>query len=88
LDVRLIVQYLGRDVEEAREVCVESHGVGPVGRPLRVIVRGVAAQPERAFYESDEWRHGPREAIVSRIEDDYSVALPRSALLRAPTRHD
>lgn len=34
-----------------------------------------------AFYGSDEWRHGPREAIVSRIESDISVVLPRSALL-------
>jgi hypothetical protein len=29
-----------------------------------------------AFYGSDEWRHGPREAIVSRIESDISVVLP------------
>jgi len=29
-----------------------------------------------SFYGSDEWRHGPREAIVSRIESDISVMLP------------
>jgi hypothetical protein len=28
-----------------------------------------------AFYGSDEWRHGPREAIVSRIEHHVSIAL-------------
>ncbi len=27
------------------------------------------------FYGSDEWRHGPREAIVSRIESMISVVI-------------
>lgn len=27
------------------------------------------------FYGSDEWRNGPREAVVSRIESDISVVL-------------
>lgn len=35
-----------------------------------------------AFYGSDEWRHGPREAIVSRIERSSSVVLPADALSR------
>jgi NIPSNAP len=35
-----------------------------------------------AFYGSDEWRHGPREAIVSRIESDISVVLPAESVLR------
>ena len=35
-----------------------------------------------AFYGSDEWRHGPREAIVSRIESSSSVVLPADALSR------
>jgi hypothetical protein len=29
-----------------------------------------------AFYGSDEWRNGPREAIVSRIESSISVVMP------------
>jgi hypothetical protein len=29
-----------------------------------------------AFYGSDEWRNGPREAIVSRIESSISVVVP------------
>jgi hypothetical protein len=33
-----------------------------------------------AFYASDEWRHGPREAIVSRIESDISVVVPADSL--------
>ena len=34
-----------------------------------------------AFYGSDEWREGPREAIVSRIESGSPVVLPASAML-------
>jgi len=34
-----------------------------------------------AFYGSDEWRRGPREAIVSRIESDISVVLPAGSML-------
>ncbi len=34
-----------------------------------------------AFYGSDEWRHGPRDGIVSRIESDSSVVLPATSLL-------
>ena len=33
-----------------------------------------------AFYGSDEWRHGPREAIVSLIESQSSVVLPAGSL--------
>jgi len=35
-----------------------------------------------AFYGSDEWRHGPREAIVSLIGSSHSVVLPDDALSR------
>jgi len=35
---------------------------------------------EEAFYGSDEWREGPREAIVSRIESHIAVVLPASSL--------
>jgi hypothetical protein len=35
-----------------------------------------------AFYGSDEWRYGPREAIVSRIESDISVVLPADSFSR------
>jgi len=33
---------------------------------------------EEAFYSSDAWRHGPREAIVSRIESCHSIVLDAS----------
>ena len=33
-----------------------------------------------AFYGSDEWRDGPRERIVSRIESDISVVLPAGSI--------
>jgi hypothetical protein len=50
------------------------------------LIRSYASLEERqhsqdAFYGSDEWRHGPREAIVSRIESDSSVVLPADSLL-------
>ena len=35
---------------------------------------------EDAFYGSDEWRSGPREAIVSRIENSISVVIPSGDL--------
>jgi hypothetical protein len=35
---------------------------------------------QEAFYGSDEWRDGPREAIVSRIESSSSVTLPADSL--------
>lgn len=40
---------------------------------------------QKAFYGSEEWRLGPREAIVSRIESDRSVVLPAGSLV--PARH-
>jgi NIPSNAP len=50
-----------------------------------VLIREYPSLEERqrsqdAFYGSDEWRNGPREAIVSRIESDFSVVVPKSAL--------
>ncbi len=37
-----------------------------------------------AFYGSDEWRDGPREAIVSKIERDISVVLPADSMSQGP----
>jgi hypothetical protein len=50
-----------------------------------VLIRAYLSLEERqrsqdAFYGSDEWRNGPREAIVSLIESDFSVVLPRKSL--------
>lgn len=40
-----------------------------------------ALQSEQdAFYGSDEWRHGPREAILSHIDEMVSVVLQADAL--------
>jgi NIPSNAP len=30
---------------------------------------------EEAFYSSDDWLHGPREAIVSRIESYHTIVI-------------
>ncbi|MFC0625486.1 NIPSNAP family protein [Kribbella deserti] len=38
----------------------------------------VEAQQEDAFYSSEPWLNGPREAIVSRIESYHTVVLPAS----------
>jgi len=38
----------------------------------------VRDERENAFYGSDEWRSGPREAIVSRIEQYHTVVLETS----------
>jgi hypothetical protein len=52
---------------------------------LYVLIRGYASVAELrrsqdAFYGSDEWRDGPREAIVSLIESDISVVIPAESL--------
>jgi hypothetical protein len=43
-----------------------------------------ASQDE--FYGSDDWRSGPREAIVSRIESSISVVVPAGELELAGRR--
>lgn len=35
---------------------------------------------ETAFYSSDVWASGPREAILSRIETYHTIVVPESAL--------
>jgi hypothetical protein len=55
---------------------------------LYVLVRGYESVDELRrsqdeFYGSDEWRNGPREAIVALIESDISVVIPAESL--APT---
>jgi len=55
---------------------------------LYVLIRGYASlddlrASQDAFYGSDEWREGPREAIVSLIESDISVVMPATSLLRS-----
>jgi NIPSNAP len=66
---------------------VEVIGFGPSldDEDLYYLIRAYASPAELrrsqdAFYGSDEWRHGPREAIVSRIESDISVVVPADSL--------
>ena len=42
----------------------------------------LARDPDKltAFYGSDEWRQGPREAILALIESHVSVVLPAGSL--------
>ena len=57
---------------------------------LYFLIRGYASvhelrRSQDAFYGSDEWRTGPREAIVSLIESDTSVVIPAAALTNVLT---
>jgi NIPSNAP len=57
---------------------------------LYVLIRWYASVAELqrsqdAFYGSDEWRAGPREAIVSLIESDLSVIIPADSLSTTPS---
>ena len=36
-------------------------------------------QQEAAFYRSDEWRRGPRDAVLSRIESYHTIVIVASA---------
>ena len=52
---------------------------------LYYLVRGYESiedlqKSQEEFYGSDEWRSGPREAIVSRIENSISVVIPSGDL--------
>lgn len=52
---------------------------------LYYLIRGYPSLAELrrsqdAFYGSEEWRHGPREEIVSLIESSISVVLPAGSL--------
>jgi len=35
---------------------------------------------ENAFYSSDSWHQGPREAVVSRIESYHTVVVPADVI--------
>lgn len=67
---------------------VVSHGASLVdedGHECAYLVRRFPSLDERerledAFYSSDAWRLGPREAIVSRIADCHTVVLDEAAL--------
>jgi hypothetical protein len=49
----------------------------PGSAPETAAPRIIAAWPA---FGSDEWRSGPREAIVSRIESSISVVIPAGEL--------
>ena len=59
---------------------VVAHGPSPHDADSYYLIRSFASlaaleQEEDAFYGSEEWRRGPREAIVSRIESMTSIVL-------------
>ena len=59
---------------------VVAYGASPHAPDTYYLVRAYASlddlnRSQEAFYGSDEWRNGPREAIVSRIESHLSMVL-------------
>ena len=72
--------------------CVEVLAFGPSldDDDFYVLIRGYESVAElhrsqEAFYGSDEWREGPRKAIVSLIESDISVVIPADSLPTGPS---
>ncbi|MFE7620694.1 NIPSNAP family protein [Streptomyces sp. NPDC057496] len=59
------------------------------GREEAYLIRAFSSMEQRhrqkkEFYDSDAWRQGPREAIVSRILESHTVVLdPEEGLARA-----
>lgn len=61
------------------------------GHEEAVLIRAFASlaahrQQEEAFYGSDAWRNGPREAILACIDSYHSVALEASPTAVAALR--
>ena len=59
---------------------VVAYGPSPHAPDTYYLIRAYANledlnRSQDAFYGSDEWRNGPREAIVSRIESHLSTVL-------------
>jgi hypothetical protein len=62
------------------KVDVVAHGASPHDADSYYLIRAYASLEERqqsqdAFYGSDEWRSGPREAIVGLIDSYTSIVL-------------
>jgi hypothetical protein len=73
---------------------LEKHGIAVVdcgaslvdenGAEEAYLIRSFGSLEEReeqeaSFYSSEAWRRGPREAIVSRIENSHTIVLEASA---------
>jgi hypothetical protein len=61
-------------------VYVVAYGPSPHDDASYYLIRAYASLEDRgrsqdAFYSSDEWRRGPRQAIVDCIESDTSVVI-------------
>lgn len=63
---------------------VVAHGPSPHDETSYYLIRAYEDiedmnRREEAFYGSDEWRHGPREAILARIENYVTIVLELDA---------
>jgi hypothetical protein len=66
---------------------VVAHGASLEDDAAYFLIRAYPTLADRerdqaAFYGSGEWRDGPREAIVARIESMLAVVVPADALSR------
>jgi hypothetical protein len=62
------------------KVDVVRHGPSPHDADSYYLMRAFASledreQSEQAFYESDEWKLGPREAILALIENYTTIVI-------------
>lgn len=74
-------------------VDVVAHGPSPHDEDTYYLLRSYRDLGERlasqdAFYGSDEWRHGPREALLARIASFTSVVLELDDATIAGLRRD
>ncbi len=65
---------------ERRKVDVVAFGPSPHDEDSYYLIRSYASLADRqqsqdSFYGSDEWRKGPRESVVSKIESMTSIVL-------------
>jgi hypothetical protein len=64
---------------------VVAHGPSQHDRDSYFVIRAFKSLADRqhavdTYYRSDDWRQGPREAILALLEHDSYVVVPTSAL--------
>jgi hypothetical protein len=73
------------------KVDVVAYGASPHDQTSYYLMRAYASldalqQSEDAFYGSDEWRNGPREAILACIENYATIVIPANEHTREGLR--
>lgn len=91
-----LVSELSLPMMERWHIDVIAFGPSPHDRDSYYLIRSYAdladrEQSQESFYNSDEWRRGPREQIVALIDSDTSIVIEMEeatieALRRTPQR--